>query len=35
MGIMDQREELIANEIEAAEKSRKESQQLLEEQRNF
>ena len=35
MGIMDQRAEIIANEIEAAEKSRIESQQLLEEQRNL
>ncbi|HJF30419.1 MAG TPA: F0F1 ATP synthase subunit B [Sporosarcina psychrophila] len=35
MGIMDQRAELIANEIEAAEKSRTESQQILEEQRNL
>ena len=35
MGIMDQRAELIANEIEAAEKSRIESKQLLEEQRNL
>lgn len=33
MGVMDQRAELIANEIEAAEKSRLESQKLLEEQR--
>ncbi len=33
MGIMDQRAELIANEIEAAENSRLESQKLLEEQR--
>lgn len=35
MGVMDQRAELIANEIEAAEKSRTESQQLLEEQRSL
>nr|WP_269050169.1 F0F1 ATP synthase subunit B [Sporosarcina sp. G11-34] len=35
MGIMDQRAELIANEIESAEKSRTESKQLLEEQRNL
>ena len=35
MGIMDQRAELIATEIEAAEKSRLESQSLLEEQRNL
>ncbi len=33
MGVMDQRAQLIANEIEAAEKSRLESQKLLEEQR--
>ncbi|MDN4605996.1 F0F1 ATP synthase subunit B [Sporosarcina highlanderae] len=33
MGIMDQRAELISNEIEAAEKSRLESHKLLEEQR--
>ncbi|HEX5563363.1 MAG TPA: F0F1 ATP synthase subunit B [Sporosarcina sp.] len=33
MGVMEQRAELIANEIEAAEKSRLESQKLLEEQR--
>ncbi|GKV58029.1 ATP synthase subunit b [Sporosarcina sp. NCCP-2222] len=33
MGVMDQRAELIANEIEAAEKSRLESEKLLEEQR--
>lgn len=33
MGVMNQRAELIANEIEAAEKSRLESQKLLEEQR--
>lgn len=33
MGIMDQRAELIANEIEAAENSRLESHKLLEEQR--
>ena len=35
MGIMDQRAELIATEIEAAEKSRIESKKLLEEQRNL
>jgi len=35
MGVMDQRAQLIANEIDAAEKSRAESQQLLEEQRNL
>ena len=35
MGVMDQRAELIASEIETAEKSRAESQQLLEEQRNL
>lgn len=35
MGVMQQREELIAGEIEAAEKSRKESHQLLEEQRSL
>lgn len=33
MGVMDQRAQLIANEIEAAENSRLESQKLLEEQR--
>lgn len=33
MGVMEQRAELIATEIEAAEKSRLESQKLLEEQR--
>ncbi|EPD51635.1 F0F1 ATP synthase subunit B [Paenisporosarcina sp. FSL H8-0542] len=33
MGVMKQREELIVSEIEAAEKSRQESHQLLEEQR--
>jgi len=33
MGVMDQRAQLIANEIEAAEQSRLESQKLLEEQR--
>ena len=33
MGIMDQRAQLIADEIEAAEKSRLDSQNLLEEQR--
>ncbi|WP_203248456.1 F0F1 ATP synthase subunit B [Sporosarcina beigongshangi] len=35
MGIMDQRAQLISNEIEAAEKSRLESQKLLEEQREL
>ncbi|QBQ06254.1 F0F1 ATP synthase subunit B [Sporosarcina pasteurii] len=35
MGVMDQRAEMIANEIEQAEKSRVESQQLLEEQRKL
>ena len=35
MGIMTQREELIASEIEAAEVSRQQSQQLLEEQRGL
>ena len=35
MGIMTQREELVASEIEAAENSRKESQRLLEEQRDL
>ena len=35
MGIMTQREELIASEIEAAEASRQESQRLLEEQRDL
>ncbi len=35
MGIMKQREDLIANEIEAAEMSRLEAQKLLEEQRNL
>ncbi|MFS0690467.1 F0F1 ATP synthase subunit B [Sporosarcina sp. 179-K 8C2 HS] len=33
MGVMEQRAQLIATEIEAAEKSRLESQKLLEEQR--
>ncbi|MTD30839.1 F0F1 ATP synthase subunit B [Planomicrobium sp. YIM 101495] len=33
MGVMQQREELIASEIEAAENSRQESHKLLEEQR--
>ena len=33
MGIMKQREEHVANEIEAAEKSREEAQKYLEEQR--
>ncbi|KXH83982.1 F0F1 ATP synthase subunit B [Sporosarcina sp. HYO08] len=35
MGVMDQRAELIANEIEAAEKSRQESQKLLDEQQSL
>lgn len=35
MGIMKQREELIAGEIENAEKSRKEAAKALEEQRNL
>ncbi|MDX1770363.1 MAG: F0F1 ATP synthase subunit B [Planococcaceae bacterium] len=35
MGVMKQREDLIASEIEAAENSRQESQQLLEEQRSL
>ena len=35
MGIMTQREELVASEIVAAETSRKESQRLLEEQRDL
>jgi F-type H+-transporting ATPase subunit b len=35
MGIMKQREEHIANEIEAAEQSRAETSKLLEEQRNL
>lgn len=35
MGIMTQREELIAGEIEAAEKSRQDSQRVLEEQRDL
>ena len=35
MGVMDQRAELIATEIEQAEKSRVESKELLEEQRNL
>ncbi|MGE7622082.1 F0F1 ATP synthase subunit B [Viridibacillus sp. NPDC096237] len=35
MGIMQQREELVASEIESAEKSRQESQQLLEDQRSL
>lgn len=35
MGVMKQREELIASEIEAAENSRQESHQLLEEQRSL
>lgn len=33
MGIMQQREELVSSEIDAAEKARKESAQLLEEQK--
>ncbi|WP_398290041.1 F0F1 ATP synthase subunit B [Sporosarcina sp. NCCP-2716] len=33
MGVMNQRAEMIANEIETAEKSRAESQKVLEEQR--
>ena len=33
MGVMDQRAQMIANEIESAEQSRLESQKLLEEQR--
>ena len=33
MGIMKQREEFVANEIESAEKSRQEAAKLLEEQR--
>ncbi len=35
MGIMKQREEHIANEIDAAEQSRTEAKKLLEEQRNL
>ena len=35
MGVMDQRAELITNEIEEAEKSRIESKKLLEEQRSL
>ncbi|MGI2327728.1 F0F1 ATP synthase subunit B [Planococcus sp. YIM B11945] len=35
MGVMQERENLIAGEIETAEKSRLESQKLLEEQRNL
>ncbi|PSL40631.1 ATP synthase F0 subcomplex B subunit [Planomicrobium soli] len=35
MGIMQEREDLIAGEIGTAEKSRQESQKLLEEQRNL
>nr|WP_225942096.1 F0F1 ATP synthase subunit B [Sporosarcina limicola] len=35
MGMMDQRAELIANEIDSAEKSRLESHKLLEEQRSL
>lgn len=35
MGIMKQREEHIANEIESAEQSRAEAKKLLEEQRNL
>lgn len=33
MGIMEQREELVSSEIDAAEKARKEAQSLLEEQK--
>lgn len=33
MGVMQQREELVASEIEAAEKARKDSQQYLDEQK--
>lgn len=35
MGVMQEREDLIAGEIETAEKSRQESKKLLEEQRNL
>ena len=35
MGIMQQREELVASEIEAAEKARKDSHQYLEEQKSL
>lgn len=35
MGVMDQRAEMIANEIDAAEKSRIDSEQLLEEHKNL
>ncbi|MDN7244751.1 F0F1 ATP synthase subunit B [Planococcus shenhongbingii] len=35
MGVMQQREDLIASEIETAEHSRQESQKLLEEQRSL
>ncbi|WP_342515336.1 F0F1 ATP synthase subunit B [Sporosarcina sp. FSL K6-1522] len=35
MGIMDQRAQMISNDIDAAEKSRLESQKLLEEQRSL
>ncbi|ETP67754.1 F0F1 ATP synthase subunit B [Planomicrobium chinense] len=35
MGVMQQREDLIASEIETAENSRQESQKLLEEQRSL
>ncbi|MCT6923423.1 MULTISPECIES: F0F1 ATP synthase subunit B [Bacillales] len=35
MGIMQQREELVASEIDAAEKARKETHQLLEEQKSL
>lgn len=35
MGIMQQREDLIASEIESAENSRQESAKMLEEQRNL
>ena len=35
MGVMKQREELVASEIDAAEKARKETHQLLEEQKSL
>lgn len=35
MGIMQQREELVASEIEAAEKARKDSHKMLEEQKRL
>ena len=35
MGIMQQREELVSSEIDAAEKARKEAHQLLEEQKSL